>query len=61
MSCKNCLAINHMKAVVIPEENEYINFQNFQKINKTLPLTISILAQTPKNNTVILFAVMAST
>ena len=50
-----------MKAVVIPEENEYINFQNFQKINKTLPLTISILAQTPKNNTVILFAVMAST
>ena len=51
--------MNYTKSVVIPEENEYINFQNFQRIKKNLPLIISILVQTLKNIKIELFAVMA--
>ena len=27
---KNCLAINNEKLVFLPEENKYVNFQNFK-------------------------------
>ena len=29
---KNCLSSNHM--VLLPEENKYINFQNFKRLTK---------------------------
>ena len=33
---KNCLAINHVKSVLLPEENEYVNFQNVKRLTKAL-------------------------
>ena len=36
---KNCLAINHTKSVLTPEEGQYINFQNFKTLIKA-PLMI---------------------
>ena len=34
MSCKKIVAINHTKSLLISEENEYINFQNFKRLTK---------------------------
>ena len=31
---KNCLASNHTKSVLLPEETEYVNFQNFKRLAK---------------------------
>ena len=31
---KNCLVINRTKSFLLPEENEYIDFQNFQRLIK---------------------------
>ena len=31
---KNYLAINHTKSVLLPEKNEYFNFQNFKRLTK---------------------------
>ena len=31
---KNCLAINHIKSVSLPEEGQYVNFQNFERLIK---------------------------
>ena len=31
---KNCLAINHTKPVLLPEENVSVNFQNFKRLTK---------------------------
>ena len=31
---KNCLAINHAKSVLLPEENGDIDFQNFKRLAK---------------------------
>ena len=33
---KSILAINHTKSVLLPEENQYINFQNFKRLAKAL-------------------------
>ena len=33
---KNGLAINHTKLVLLPEQNEYVNFQNFKRLAKAL-------------------------
>ena len=32
---KNCLAINHTKSDLLPEENECVNFQNFKRLAKS--------------------------
>ena len=32
---KNCLVIYHTKSVLLPEENEYVNFQNWKRLIKT--------------------------
>ena len=35
MSCeKNCIATNNRKSVLLLEENEYVNFQNFERLTK---------------------------
>ena len=31
---KNCLAIHHTKSVLLPEENDYVNFQNSKRLAK---------------------------
>ena len=31
---KNCPAFNHAKSVLLPEENEYVIFQNFERLTK---------------------------
>ena len=31
---KNYLAINHTKSILLPEENEYANFQNFKRLTQ---------------------------
>ena len=36
---KNCLAINHRKSVLLPEEGEYVNFQKFKRL-KNAPFII---------------------
>ena len=36
---KNCLAINHIKSVSLPEEYQYVNFQNFERLIKPLFIT----------------------
>ena len=36
ISCKNFLAINHKKSVLLPEEGEYVNYQNFKRLAKVL-------------------------
>ena len=36
---KNCLPVDHTKSVLLPEENEYVNFQNFERLTKA-PLII---------------------
>ena len=32
---RNCLAINHIKTILLPKEVAYINFQNFQRLIKS--------------------------
>ena len=69
MSCKNCLAINHTKLVLLSEEGEYIDFQNFKRLAKTLFIIYGdfqcVLIPSTDNidfvpNTKKLFAVMAT-
>ena len=36
---RNCLVITHTKSVLIPEENEWVNFWNFERLTKA-PLII---------------------
>ena len=31
---KSCLIISHTKSVLLPEENKYVNFQNFERLTK---------------------------
>ena len=69
---RNCQAINHTKSILLPEEDAYINFQNFERLKKApfiiycdfesvlIPPTTSILAQILKNIKIVLFAVMAT-
>ena len=33
---KNCLSINHKKSALFPEQNEYINCQNFKRFKIAL-------------------------
>ena len=32
---KNCLAISRTKSVLLPEEGQYVNFQNFKRLTKS--------------------------
>ena len=32
---KNCIVIDYTKSVLLPEENEYVDFQNFKRLIKT--------------------------
>ena len=37
---KNCLAINHWKTVLHPEENEYVNSENCKRLTKAASFII---------------------
>ena len=70
---KNCLVINHRKSVFLPEENKFVNFQNFKRLIKApfiiygdfeCVLILSTdnidFVQTLKNTKIILFVVTAT-